>query len=96
MKNVIKPLALTALASVADAGIHKKILGSGNKINNNTILIILNDEMKKIVRIVESLENLYLLSEGVSETIQNEAKEQRGGFLSMLLGTLGASLLVNK
>ena len=51
--------------------------------------------MKKIIEIIESLEDFSLLPEGVSETIQNEAKEQRGGFLSMLLGTLGASLLGN-
>ena len=63
----------------------KKFLGS---VNNNTILVISNDE------IVESLED-SLLSEGVSETIQNEAGEQRGGFISMLFGTLGASLLGN-
>ena len=98
MKSVIKPLAksvliplgLTAAASAADAGIHKKILGSGY--NNNTILIISNDEMDDILKIVKSLEDSGLLLKGVSETIQHEAKEQRGGFLSMLLGTLGASL----
>ena len=49
--------------------------------------------MKDIIEIVESLEDSSLLPEGVSETIQNEAKKQEGGFLSMLLGTLGASLL---
>ena len=49
--------------------------------------------MNDILKIVKSLENSGLLLKGVSETIQNEAKEQRGGFLSMLLGTLGASLL---
>ena len=100
IKSVIKPLAksfliplrLTAAASAADAGIHKKILGSGND-NNNTILIISNDEMDDILKIVKSLEDSGVLLKGVSETIQNEAKEQRGGFLSMLLGTLGASLL---
>ena len=100
MKSVIKPLAksvliasgLTAAASAADAGIHKKILGSGNS-NNNTVLIISNDEMDDILKIVKSLEDSGVLLKGVSETIQNEAKEQREGFLSMLLGTLGASLL---
>ena len=51
--------------------------------------------MKDINRIVKSLEDSGLLMEGVSETIQNEAKEQKGGFLSILLGTLGASLLGN-
>ena len=99
MKNVIKPLAksvliplgLTAAVSAADAGIHKKILGSGH--NNNTTLIISNDEMDDILKIVKSLEDSGVLLKGVSKTIQHEAKEQRGGFLSMLLGTLGASLL---
>ena len=81
-KNILVPLGLIAAASVVDAGIHKKILGSGH----NTILIISNDE------IVRSLEDSGLLLKIVSETIQNEAKEQRGGFFSMLLGTLGASL----
>ena len=99
MKSVIKPLAksvliplgLTAAASAADAGIHKKILGSGH--NNNTTLIISNDEMDDILKIVKSLQDSGVLLKGVSETIQHEAREQRGGFLSMLLGTLGVSLL---
>ena len=90
-KSVLIPLGLTAAASAADAGIHKKILGSGH--NNNTTLIISNDEMDDILKIVKCLENSGLLLKGVSETIQNEAKEQKGGFLSMLLCTLGASLL---
>ena len=64
------------------------MLGSGM-----ATLIISNDEMNDILKIVKSLENSGLLLKGVSETIQHEAKEQRGGFLSMLLGTLGASLL---
>ena len=67
----------------------KKILGSGH----NTTLIISNDEIEDILKIVKSLENSAILLEGVSETIENEAKEQNGGFLSMLLGTLGVSLL---
>ena len=87
IKNVIKPLAksvliplgLTAAASAADAGIHKKIFGSGRPSSsasrNNTMLIISNDEMKDIIEIVKSLEDSDLLFEGVSETIQNEAKE---------------------
>ena len=49
--------------------------------------------MKDIIEIVKSLEDSGLLLKGVSETIQNEVKEQKGGFLIMLLGTLGASLL---
>ena len=90
-KSVLVPLGLTAAASAADAGIHKKIVGSDH--NNNTTLIISNDEMDNILKIVKSLEDSGVLLKGVSETIQNEAKEQRGGFLSMLLGTLGACLL---
>ena len=95
-KSVIIPLGLTAAASAADAGILKKILGSGNhSSHNNTILTISNDERKDIIRIVKSLEHSGLLLKGVSETIQNVVKKQKGGFLSMLLGTLAASLLGN-
>ena len=90
-KSVIIPLGLTAAASAADAGIHKKILVSGH----NTTLIISNNEIKDILKIIKSLEDSGLLLEGVSETIKNEAKEQKGGFPSMLLGTLGAKLLGN-
>ena len=84
IKNVIKPLAksvliplgLTAAASAADAGIHKKILGSGrNKNNNNNnTLIISNDEMGDIIKIVKYLEDSGLLLKGVTETVQNEVK----------------------
>ena len=59
----------------------KKILGSGSDNNNYTILIISNDEMDDILKIVKSLEDSGVLLKGVSETIQNEAKERRGGFL---------------
>ena len=90
-KSVLIPLRLTGTESATDAGIHKKILGSGR----DTTLITSNDEMKDILKIAKSLEDSGLLLEGVSETIKNEAKEQKGGFLSMLLGTLGASLLGN-
>ena len=51
--------------------------------------------MEDILKIVKSLEDSGLLSKGVSEAIQNESKEQKGGFLSVLFGTLGASLLGN-
>ena len=108
IKNVIKPLAksvliplgLTAAASVADAGILKK-LGSAHRhssssaSHNTTALIISNDEIKDIIKIAKSLEDSGLLLKGVTKTDQNEVKEQKGGFLSMLLGTLGASLLGN-
>ena len=68
----------------------KKILGSGN-----TTLIISNDEMENIIKIVKSLEDSGLLLKRVSETIQNEAKKQKEVFLSMLLSTLSPSLLGN-
>ena len=84
------PLGLTAAASAADAGIHKKILGSGN----NT-LIISNKDIDDLMKIVKSLEDSGLLLKGVTESVQNEVKEQKGGFLSMLLGTLCAKLLEN-
>ena len=88
-KSALIPLGLTAAVLPADAEIHKKILGSGQ----NTTLIISNDEMKDILEIVKSLEDPGLLLKGVSETIKNKAKEQKVGFLSVLLGILGASLL---
>ena len=97
MKNVIQPLAKCVLiplgltATAADAGIHNKILGSGH----NTILIISNDEMEDIIQIVKSLEDSGILLKGVSKTTKNEAKEEKAGFLSMLSGILGASLLGN-
>ena len=87
-KNVLAPLGLSAAMSAIDGSIKKKMLGSGA-----TTLIISNDEMGAILKIVKSLEDSGVSLKGVSETIQHEAKEQRGGFLSMLLGTLGASLL---
>ena len=60
-----------------------------------TILIIFNKEMNNIMKIIKSLQKSALLIIGANETIQNEAKEPKGGFLGMLLGTLGASLLGN-
>ena len=89
-KSVLIPLGLTAAASAAVAGIHKKILGSGN-----TALIILNNEIEDLIQVVKSLEDSGLLLKRVAETVQNEVKVQKGGFLSMLLGKLGASLLGN-
>ena len=89
-KSVLKPLGLTAAASATDAVIHKKMFGSGT-----TTLIISNEEMNDIMKTIKSLEESGLLINGVSKTIKNEAKEQKGGFLGILLGFLGASLLVN-
>ena len=87
-KSVLITLGLTAAASATDATIHKKISGYGNK-----TLIISNEEMNDIMKTVKLLEESGLSIKGVSETIKNETKGQKGGFISMLLGTLGASLL---
>ena len=90
--NVLKPLAksvlislgLTAAASATDAAIHKKMFGS-----RTTTLIISNEEMNDIMKIVKSLEESDLLIKSVSKTIENKAKEQKGRFLGMLLDSLG-------
>ena len=89
-KRVLIPLGLTAAASATYAAIHKNIFGSGF-----TTLIISKEEIEDIMRIVKSVEESGSLIKGVSETIKNEGKEQNGGFLGMLLGTIGASLLGN-
>ena len=68
--------------------ISKKISESGT-----AALIILNEETDDIMKTVKSLEESVLLTRRISETIKSKAKEQKGGFLEMLLGTLGASLL---
>ena len=86
-KNVLAPLGLTAAMSVIDGSIQKKIHG--------VKLIIEQEDMKDIMKIIKALENSSILLKGVSKTIKNETKEQKAGFLSMLLGTLGASLLGN-
>ena len=87
-KNVLMPSRLTAVASEENAAIQKKVYGS-----DLTILIILKEEMKDIVKIVKSLEESSLLIKDVSETIENESKVQKGGFLGILFCILGASVL---
>ena len=86
LKSVVKPLgmlALTVAASATDAAINKNILGSGG----HTTLIISNDDMQGLLKTVKSLEDSGILLDGITETVKNEVKEQKGGFLSMLLGT---------
>ena len=77
-KSVLVPLGLTAAASAANAGTHKKILGSGNNHHSSsaphTTLIISNDEINDIIKIAKSLEDSGLLLKGVTETVQNEVK----------------------
>ena len=83
-------MGITAAASAIDAGIQKKIHCSGT-----TTSIISNQEMNDIMKIVQVFEDSNILLKGVTKTIKNETKKQKGWFLSMLLGTLGASLLGN-
>ena len=73
---ILIPLGLTAVAAATDTAIHKKMFGSGV-----TILIISNEEMNDIIKILKSLEESDLLIKGVSKTIKNEEKEQQEGFL---------------
>ena len=89
-KRVLLPLGIRAAASATDAAIHKKMFGSGT-----TTLIIFIEEMNDIMKIVKSLKESGLLIKGVSKTGKHEVKEQKDRFLSMLLGTLGVSLLGN-
>ena len=94
-KNVLAPLGLTAAMSAIDGSIQKKIHGSGATKGVGVKLIIEQEDMNDIMKIIEALENSGILLKGVTKTIEHKAKEQKGGFLSMLLGTLGASLLGN-
>ena len=85
------PLGLTVVAAATtDAAIQSKIFGSGM-----SVLIILNEEMDDIMKIVKFLKDLGLRIKGIGETIKSDAKEQEGRFLGMLLGELAASLLRN-
>ena len=85
-KSVLVPLGLPPSVSATNAAIHKAMFRSGF-----TTLIISNEEMNDIIKI--ALEESGLLIKGISETIKNEAKEQKGGFLPLLLVTLTASVL---
>ena len=91
--KVALPLGLTAAMSAIEGSIQKQIHGSGETKGSGVKLIIEQEDMKHIMKIIKALENSNILLKGVSKTIRT--KGQRGGFLSMLLGTLGASLLGN-
>ena len=90
-KTVLIPLGLAVAASVTDAGIHEKMFpfdmrprmlaSCPSDLAKQTILIISNEEMKDIIKIVKSLEEYGLLIESVNETIKNEVEEQKGGFI---------------
>ena len=97
--NVLKPLPKRILiklgvieaASATDAAIHKKMFGSGN-----TTLIISNEEMNDIMEMIKFLEEHGLLIKGLGQTNKNKVKKQKGGFLGMLLGTLGATSSIKR
>ena len=88
-KNILAALGITAAASAIDGAIQKK----KHCCSGTTTLLISNEEMNDIMKIVQVLEDSNILLKGVTKTIKNETKEQKGGFLSMLLGTLRAFLL---
>ena len=89
VKIILVPSELVGATSATDAAFQNKIYGSGM-----VTLIISNQEVKDIIKIVKHLEESDLLIKGVSETIENEAKEQNGQF-DMLVGTLVTNLLGN-
>ena len=100
-KNVLAPLGRTAAMSAIDGGIQKKMRGEGtrrpnvNEQGEGIKLMIEDEDMNDIMKIIKALEKSGILLNGVGKTIENEVKEQKGGFLSILLGMLGASLLGN-
>ena len=88
-KNVLAPLGLTTAMPAIGGWLQKKMRGDRIK------LMIEDEDMSDITKIIEALEKSGILLDDVGKTIENEVKEKKGGFLSMLLGTLGASLLGN-
>ena len=89
-KNILALLGITVAASAIDLGFQKKIYDS-----ETTILIISNEEVNDIMKIVQALEDSNILLKGVTKTTKNETKKQKEGFLGMLLVTLEASFLGN-
>ena len=91
-----EPLGLTAAASAADIGIHNTRISrrhSSFSASSNATLIISNKDMEDLIKVEKSLEDSGLLLNGVTELVKNEVKEQPGGFLSMLRGTLGGKFV---
>ena len=89
-KIILNTLGITAVASSNEAGIQKKIPGSGTR-----TLIISNEERNNIWKSVQVLEDSNVLFKGITKTIEDEIKEQKGQCLGVLLGTLRANLLGN-
>ena len=96
MKNVLTPLAKTVLvplgltiAAATDAAIQYDIFGSG------TMVVFSNEKIDDLMKIVNSLEDAGFLINVVGKTVENEVKDQKGGFLGILATTFGASLFAN-
>ena len=89
-KNVLAPLGLTAAMSAIDGGIQKEIRGEGTSSANvkergdGIKLMIEDEDMNDIMKTIKALEKSGILLNGFGKTIENEVKEQKGGFLSML------------
>ena len=97
-KCILIPLGLITRVSATDAAIPNKMFGPGTRpsdLARETRLIISTEEMNDIMKKAKPLEESDLLIKWVSETIENEAKEQKGQFLGLLSGVFVASLLGN-
>ena len=92
-KHIVASLGIIAAVPAIDTGIQRKIHGSGHP--SSTSLIILNKEISDIMKVVQVLEDFNSFLKRVTKTTKNKTKKQKGGILSMLLGTLGASFLGN-
>ena len=93
LKSIIKLLGLlglTAVSSAIDAGDQKKIYGSGT-----TTLVISNEEINDIMKIVKALEDSGILLKRATKTVENEVKSRSGGYSNLLLGTLASTFLSN-
>ena len=79
-KNILGPLGVTATTSAIDAGVQKKIRGSGT-----TALIISNEKIDNIFKIFQDLEDSNILLKEITKTMENETKEQKWGFLKNVI-----------
>ena len=89
-KSVLVLLVLNTVDSAKDTAIHEEILGSGT-----TTLILPNEDLNDIIKIVKSIEESGLPIKGISKTVENKVKEQKRGFLDMLAAKLASHLLGN-
>ena len=94
--KVCVPLATMSSASTIDSAIQRKMRARGvARAEKRNHLIISNEDMNNIFKVIKTLENLGLLIGGTSKIVKHEIKKQEDGFLGMLLGTLDASIVEN-